>query len=125
MKASAVRSSELAFAAYGLALRITRDEEAAVATLDSVARLAPDADGAGFLPGCAGRRASAAWLRPSLRPRRVRRRPPGSRMRSWGILERVALRGLTVTEAAAAVGIERRVGATPAPAGDAWPPAAA
>src|SRR3954451_16724308 len=76
MKAPAVRSSELAFAAYGLALRITRDEEAAVATLDSVARLSPDADGAVFLRRV--RRASRFRRRAAPEPATARRPPAPS-----------------------------------------------
>ena len=84
MRASAVRSPELAFAAYGLALRITQDEEEAVATLDSVARLSPEATGAVFLR----RVRSAARFRRARRPTRRRRpglrRCPTCRTRSGG-----------------------------------------
>src|SRR5262245_23230021 len=107
MGASAVRSSELAFAAYGLALRITQDEEQAVATLESVTRLAPEVDGAVFLRRVrrAARFRRAAAPEPATAPR-----PQALSDVSypeWGVLERVALRGMTVTEAAAALGIER------------------
>jgi hypothetical protein len=108
MKATAVRSSELAFAAYGVALRITRDEERAVASVES----------AGPAPGGA---TAAAFLHRVRRAARLRRvappaaatepRPPALAnvsYREWAVLERVALRGMSVTEAAAAIGIDRR-----------------
>jgi hypothetical protein len=106
MKAPAVRSSELAFAAYGLALRITRDEEQALATLDSVARLSPEATGAVFLRRV---RRAARYRRVAPDPATAPRPPALSDVSypEWGVLERVALRGMSVTEAAAALGIER------------------
>ena len=106
MKAPAVRSTELAFAAYGLALRITRDEEEALATIDSVARLSPEATGAVFLR----RVRRAARFRRAVPDPVTAPRPQALSDVSypeWGVLERVALRGMTVTEAAAALSIER------------------
>src|SRR5262249_44571844 len=107
MKAPAVRSSELAFAAYGLALRITQDEEQALSTLESVTRLSPDATGAVFLRRV---RRAARFRRPGPPDPATAPRPQALSDVSypeWGVLERVALRGMTVTEAAAALGIER------------------
>src|SRR5262245_33751963 len=107
MGASAVRSSELAFAAYGLALRITQDEEQAVATLESVTRLAPEVDGAVYLRRV---RRAARFRRSAAPDPDTAPRPQALSDVSypeWGVLERVALRGMTISEAAAALGIER------------------
>src|SRR5262245_51310927 len=106
MRATAVRSSELAFAAYGLALRITRDEQKALASLETATLLSPDATGAAFLR----RVRNAARLRRVAPDPATAPRPPalaGVALPEWTVLERVAHRGMSVTEAAEALGIER------------------
>jgi len=103
-----VRSPEFALAAYGLALRITRDEDQAVAALESVTRLAPGVEGAAFLRrvrrAARLRRTAAPGPAAAPRPRAL----SDVSSPEWGVLEGVALRGMTVTEAAAALGVERR-----------------
>ena len=109
MTAPAVRSPELAFAAYGLALRITRDEEQALATLESVSRHSPEADGAVFLRRVrrAARYRRAASPDPATAPQAAGARPT-CRTRSGGCSSASRCAGMTVTEAAAALGIDRR-----------------
>src|SRR5262245_21439399 len=108
MSAPAVLTSELARAAYGLAYRITRNEERAVASLESAARVTHDASAAGFLRGV---RRAARLRRAFALDAVTAPRPPALSDVSypeWAVLERVALRGMSVTEAADALGIERR-----------------
>jgi hypothetical protein len=101
------RSPELAVAAYRLAFGITGDEGHAVASLDAAARRSSDASDR-FLD----------VVRDEARARRVHAPDPATAPRptalahvslpDWAVLERVALRGMMVTEAAEAVGIDRR-----------------
>src|SRR4051794_25303931 len=101
-----VGDSDMA-AAYGLALRITGARELAV---DSVVCAAPRA--------ASGRPALFQAVRGAARERRpaVATTPPVARPASlaavaaadWAVLERVALRGMSVTEAAESFGIDRR-----------------
>jgi hypothetical protein len=101
------RSPELAFAAYGVARRITGAEEHAIASLEAAA-VRPPEPAAAFL-----------WaVREEARRRRVRPHDTATAPRpswlaqvslpDWAVLERVALRGMLVSEAAEAVGIDRR-----------------
>jgi hypothetical protein len=99
----------LAAAAYGLALRITRDEERAVESVDAaLERRRPSLETPAVLLGA---------VRAEARARRARRADPATAPRpqwlasvpiaDWAVLERVALRGMSVTEAAEAVEIDR------------------
>jgi hypothetical protein len=107
MWAPAVRSPETAFAAYGLAVRITQDERRAVGCLELARRQAPGETGAAFLR----RVRSVARLHRAAPPDAATAlRPPALAdvaYGEWAVLERVALRGMTLTEAAAALEIER------------------
>ena len=100
-------SQELAFAAFGLASRITGDGDRAIASIDAARRQGIVTD--------------AEFLRAVRLEARERRAPvvaPGTAPRpavlaevsyaDWAVLERVAYRGMSVTEAADAVGVERR-----------------
>jgi hypothetical protein len=95
-------------AAYGLALRIAGDAEGAAASVEAASRRSPPTAGAFVRAvreeararrplGVAG--ASAAIVA-----------PPLARVAAddWDVLERVALRGMLVGEAAQEVGLERR-----------------
>ncbi len=108
MSVPAVGTPGLAKAAYGLAFRITRDEERAAVSLEAAATLASDPSPAGFLRGV---RRTARLRRVNAYDAVTAPRPPALSDVSypeWAVLERVALRGMTVTEAAEALGIERR-----------------
>jgi hypothetical protein len=97
----------LAAAAYGLALRVTGDRERAVESVDSALARLED-----------GQVAFLNAVREQARPRRTAAPDPATAPRpprlssipiaDWAVLERVALRGMSVTEAADAVGIDRR-----------------
>jgi hypothetical protein len=108
MSAGVVSDDEhLADAAYGLALRITRDEQRATASIESALERLHDGPVA-FLNAVREegrlRRTGAPDPLTAPRPAHLSGIPFGD----WAVLERVALRGLTVTEAAEALGIDRR-----------------
>jgi hypothetical protein len=100
----------LAAAAYGLALRITDDETAAVESVDAaLERSQPSpATPAVFLGAvraeARSRRTDSPDPATAPRPPRLACVPIGD----WAVLERIALRGMSVTEAAEAIGIDRR-----------------
>src|SRR4051812_22666213 len=101
------RSRALAFAAFGLAARITGDDDRAIASIDAASRRDAVTDGE-FL----------RVVRLEARERRPPVAAPGTAPRpaalsdvsyaDWAVLERVAYRGMSITETAAAVGVERR-----------------
>ena len=101
-----VGDSDLA-AAYGLALRMTGAQDLAVDSVARAARHAPD-----------GRPALFQAVRREARERRpsVAATPPVEKPASlaavaatdWDVLERVALRGMSATEAAESLGMDRR-----------------
>jgi len=97
----------LANAAYGLALRITRDEQRATATVESALGRLDDGPVA-FLNAVRdeGRLRRTGAPDPLTAPRPAHL--SAVQFADWAVLERVALRGLSVTEAADALGIERR-----------------
>jgi hypothetical protein len=102
-------AAAVATAAYGLALRVTGDEEKAVASVEAAAAGGVRAsDPVLFVRAVrqeARLRRSAGPPAPiGARPLRLSRIPIGD----WAVLERVALRGLSITEAAEALGIDRR-----------------
>jgi hypothetical protein len=107
MSATAVQTPDLALAAYGLALRITRDEERAVASVESAARSTSEGAGNVFLR----RVRRAARARRVITPDTATApRPPALAdvaYAEWAVLERVALRGMSVSEAAAALALPR------------------
>jgi len=98
---------EIASAAYSLALRVAGDAEAAAASVEAASARRPATAGA-FVRA----------VREEARARRQGRagadtatacpRLPYVAAEDWSVLERVALRGMRVGEAADAVGIERR-----------------
>jgi hypothetical protein len=107
------RSSDaapLATAAYGLALRITRDEARAVESVDAaLERRRPPLETPAVFLGAVrsearARRAGGADPATPARPQRLAFMP----IAEWEVVERVALRGMSVTEAAEAVEIDRR-----------------
>src|SRR5262245_34160936 len=108
MQAPAVRSTELAYAAYGVALRITQDADRALASMNAAAPGTPGDSAAAFLR----RVRHAARLRRGTAPDPATApRPPAFAdvaYAEWSVLERVALRGMSITEAGAAVGVDRR-----------------
>src|SRR5580765_3884054 len=100
-------SPELACAAFGLASRITRDDDRAIASIGAARRqgVATDAE---FLRAV---RLEARARRAPVVARETAPRPAALAQVSladWAVLERVAYRGMSAAEAAAAVGIERR-----------------
>src|SRR5581483_4009527 len=100
------RSHEVAFAAFGLAVLITGDDERAIATLDAASRRTLDA-GSGYLT--AVRQEARTWRAMPADPEPV---PLPAALAEvslgdWVVLERVALRGMTASEAALALGIAR------------------
>ena len=100
------RSPELAVAAYRLSLAITRDEERAVASVEAAARRSSDVTDR-FLNVV---REEARERRSGAPDPATAPRPPALAHVSyadWAVLERVALRGMTATEAAEAVRIDR------------------
>jgi hypothetical protein len=108
MSAGVVADDEhLADAAYALALRITRDERRAAASVESALERVADGPVA-FLNAVRdeGRLRRAGAPDPLTAPRPANL--SGISFADWAVLERVALRGFTVTEAADALGIERR-----------------
>jgi hypothetical protein len=101
--------AELATAAYGLALRVTRDEERAVESVDAALQRRRASEAPAVFLGAVraearARRAGSADPATAPRPQRLAFVPSAE----WAVLERVALRGMSVTEAAEAVGIDRR-----------------
>src|SRR5262245_40816034 len=107
MSAPAVMTAELVTAAYGFALRVTQDEDRAVASVESAVRLGA-ATPAGFLRGV--RRAARLRRAVAPDPRTAPRAHALSDVSypEWAVVERVALRGMSVTEAAAELGLDRR-----------------
>jgi hypothetical protein len=100
-------SSKLAFAAFGLASRITGDEDRAIASIDAARRQCVGTD-AEFLRAV---RLEARERRPPVVAPETAPRPAALAEVSyadWAVLDRVAYRGMSVSEAAEAVGIERR-----------------
>jgi hypothetical protein len=105
---SVLRDASRADAGYGLALRVTGEPERAAAAVEAADPLSGRGD-AEFLRAV---RREARALRPDVpwdpetvaRPAQLNSLP----IADWAVLERVALRGMTVDEAAAAVGIDRR-----------------
>ena len=101
------RSPELALAAYGVAVLITGSDERAIASLDAASRQSAST-GNGYLAAVRRqarlRRAAVADPETLPRPAALSQVSLGD----WAVLERVAYRGMTVREAAAAVGIEQR-----------------
>lgn len=104
MSARSASESELA-AAYSLALCVAGDEDAAAASVEAAWRTRP-ATRAAFIRAvreeARGRRSHDAPPRPQAP------RPAGVSADDWDVLERVALRGATLAEAAEALGLERR-----------------
>jgi hypothetical protein len=100
----------LATAAYGLALRITGDETRAVESVEAALgrRRPSSATPAVFLGAVRAeartRRAANPDPFTAPRPQRLACVP----IDEWAVLERIALRGMSVTEAAEAVGMDRR-----------------
>ena len=100
----------LAAAAYGLALRVTRDETRAVESVEAaLERCRPSSETPGVFLGAVRaeartRRAGNPDPATAPRPRRLACVP----IADWAVLERVALRGMSVTEAAEEVGVDRR-----------------
>jgi hypothetical protein len=108
MSAGVVADDEhVADAAYALALRVTRDEQRAVASVESALERLADGPAA-FLNAVRdeGRLRRAGAPDPLTAPRPANL--SGIPFADWAVLERVALRGLTVTETAEALGLERR-----------------
>jgi hypothetical protein len=106
MGSRAVHGPEFAFAAYGLALHITGDSESALASVELAAERPAPTEAEFFRTVRREARAQrAAAPDPATLPR------PSAlscvSLPDWEVLERVAYRGMTVTEAAAAVGIDR------------------
>lgn len=94
-------------AAFGLARRITGNDEAACASVEA----AVAAPWRGPHDLLARSRDEARARRPGALPAAVTPRPPELGHLSsalWETVERVALRGMTVSEAAADLGLERR-----------------
>jgi len=100
------RSSGLAFHAFGLAVLITGDDDRAIASLDAASRTG--AVGTGYL--AAVRREARARRAPVADPELLPRPAALAEVSfgDWAVLERVAFRGMTIGEAAVAVGIEKR-----------------
>jgi hypothetical protein len=109
LRPGASDADALATAAYGLALRITRDEERAVESVDAALKRPRASETPAVFLGAVrsearARRAGSADPATAARPQRLASIP----IAEWAVLERVALRGMSVTEAAEAVGIDRR-----------------
>jgi hypothetical protein len=106
--AASLDPETLVSAAYGLALRISGSEERAAESVETVS-LRPSSSAAAFL---ADVRREARARRVDMLPDPATAPPPpalhGLPPDDWAVVERVALRGLSLTEAAAALGIERR-----------------
>jgi predicted DNA-binding protein (UPF0251 family) len=101
-------ADRLVDAAYGLALRATGDEQHARASVEAAAQAGADCP-VTFLSAVrreARARRTTLPLDPATaaRPSQLADMPIGD----WEVLERVALRGLTLAEAAAALGLDRR-----------------
>jgi hypothetical protein len=101
---SSCAESVLAAAAYGLALRVAGDTEAAVASVEAASQRRPPTTGA-FVRTV---REEARARRTTSAGAAASPRLPCVAADDWDVLERVALRGMLVSEAAEAVGIERR-----------------
>jgi hypothetical protein len=98
---------ELALAAYALALRVTGDEDCAIASIKAAAPGAAHEPPQGFLNAV---RREARDRRMHVPDPETAPRPPELAhisLADWAVLERVAYRGMTVTEAADAGGIDR------------------
>jgi hypothetical protein len=98
---SALPESDLV-AAYCLALRVAGNKAAAAASVE-----------AAFQAGPATRGAFVRAVREEARARRAHDvppcpQPPGVAAAEWDVLEHVALRGARLTEAADALGLDRR-----------------
>jgi len=101
-------ADRLVDAAYGLALRATGDEQHARASVEAAARAGTDC-AATFL-SAVRREARARRTTLPLDPATAARPPQLADMPigDWEVLERVALRGLTLAEAAVALALDRR-----------------
>jgi hypothetical protein len=102
-------ASALAAAAYGLALRTTGDEARAVESVDAALQRRRASEAPAVFLGAVraearARRAGNPDPATAPRPQRLAFVPSDD----WAVLERVALRGMPLTEAAEAVGIDRR-----------------
>lgn len=97
---------DAAAAAYGLALRVTGDERRATEAVEA-ALDAGETDEAGLIARvraeARARRSGPSDAGPVPRPAAL----AGVEHRDWAVLERVALRGRTLTEAAAETGLDR------------------
>jgi hypothetical protein len=102
-------ATAVATAAYGVALRITGDEELAVASVERITAsgISPSSPGT-FV--CAVRAEARAHRSPVPIARETAARPPQLSqiaIGDWAVVERVTLRGLSITETADALGIGR------------------
>ena len=102
-------ATAVATAAYGVALRITGDDEQAVASIERVTAsgISPSSPGT-FV--CAVRAEARAHRSPAPIARETAARPPQLSqiaIGDWAVVERVTLRGLSITETAEALGIGR------------------
>ena len=102
-------ATAVATAAYGVALRITGDEELAVASVERVTAsgISPTSPGT-FV--CAVRAEARAHRNPATVARETAARPSQLSqiaIGDWAVVERVTLRGLSITETAEALGIGR------------------
>jgi hypothetical protein len=97
----------LARAAYGLALRITGNEQRAAASVETA--VDPHREGRVAFLGAV--RNAARARRAQVPDRATAARPPrlnGIPVGDWAVVERIALRGMTVTEVAETLGLDRR-----------------
>jgi hypothetical protein len=101
---SAVPEPDLA-AAYSLALRVAGDEAAAAESVQAALRARPATRGAFVRAVRDEARARRAHDAP---PSSSPRRPEGVAAAEWDVLERVALRGARLAEAADELGLDRR-----------------
>lgn len=99
----------VATAAYGVALRITGSEEQAVASVESVTAAGVSLESPGTFV-CAVRAEARSRRIPAPIARETAARPPQLSqiaIGDWAVVERVALRGLSITETAEALGVDR------------------
>lgn len=98
---STLSLSEATFASYGLALRVTGDPGVAMTAVAGAARVATDPGTLVRLSRRAARRKRQDAIAPMPRPPLLAAVDDGQ----WAVVERIALRAMTVSEAAADLGL--------------------